>query len=116
MAEQVNVCVKNGSDKDIEVYREMPDGTRDLNGTIAGGEEDTRLLPEPGVFLVISTPDAPNGMDTQTCPFYVTLDEDVVEWSVMDDYHWKMQIADNRKPPEVPLDVNVEVGGEPPAP
>ncbi len=116
MAQQVNVCVKNGSDKDIEVYREMSDGTRDLNVTIAGGEEDIIFLPEPGVFLVISTPNAPNGIDTQTCPFYVTLNEDVVEWSAMDDHHWKMQISDNSKPPEVPLDVNVDVGGPPPTP
>jgi len=63
MAEQVNVCVKNVSEEneDIQVYREMPDGTRDLNRTIAPGEEDIWLLPELGVFLVISTPDAPNG-------------------------------------------------------
>ena len=114
MAEQVNVCVRNFSEKDIEVYRELADGTRDLNGTIVGGEEDTIFLPEPGVFLVISTPDAPNGLDTQTCRFYVTLNEDVVEWSAMDDHHWKMQISANPKPPEVPLDVNVEVGGDEP--
>jgi hypothetical protein len=30
----------------------------------------------------------------------------------MDDYHWKMQISDNTRPPEVPTDVNVEVGSE----
>jgi hypothetical protein len=116
MAEQVNVCVKNVSEEneDIQVYREMPDGTRDLNRTIAPGEEDIWLLPELGVFLVISTPDAPNGRNTQTCGFYVTLNEDVVEWSAMDDYYWKMQISDNTRPPEVPLDVNVNVGGPPP--
>jgi hypothetical protein len=116
MAEQVNVCVKNVSDNDIEVYREMADGSRDLNGTIAGGEEDTRLLPEPGVFLVISTPDAPNGYTIQNCGLNVTLNEDMVEWEVMDDYHWKMQIADNARPPEVPTDVNVNISGPPPAP
>jgi hypothetical protein len=79
MAEQVNVCVKNLDVKDIEVYRELADGTRDLNWTIAGGDEGTILLPEPGVSLVISTPDAPNGVNTQTCGFNVTLNEDVVE-------------------------------------
>jgi hypothetical protein len=112
MADQVNVCVKNLDDKDIEVYRELWDDTRDLNRTIAGGEEEIWLLPEPGVFLVISTPNAPNGVNTQDCRFNVTLNEDVVEWCVMDDYHWKMQISDNTRPPEVPMDVNVEVGGE----
>lgn len=116
MAEQVNVCLRNLDVKDIEVYREMPDGTRDLNGTIAGGEEDTRLLPEPGVVLVISTPDAPNGKNTQICPFNVKSNEEVVEWAAMDDYHWKMQVSDNARPPEVPTDVNVDVGEEPPAP
>jgi len=116
MAEQANVCVRNFSEKDIEVYRELADGTRDLNGTIAGGEEDTIFLPEPEVFLVISTPNAPNGPNTQNCWFNVTLNEDVVEWSIMDDYHWKMQISDNARPPEVPTDVNVEVGEEPPGP
>jgi hypothetical protein len=116
MAEQVNVCVKNVSNEDIEVYRELEDGTRDLNKTIAGGEEDKTLLPEPGVLLVVSTPDAPNGGDTQICGFNVTLNEEVVEWSAMDDYHWKMQVSDNSRPPEVPTDVNVEVSGPPPAP
>jgi hypothetical protein len=116
MAEQVNVCVKNLDDKDIEVYRELADGTRDLNKAIAGGEEDTTLLPEPGVFLVISTPDAPNDKNTQICPFNVKSNEEVVEWAAMDDYHWKMQISDNTRSPEVPLDVNVEVSGDPPIP
>lgn len=116
MAEQVNVCVKNLDAKEIEVYREMADGTRDLNGTIAGGEEDIIFLPEPGVFLVISTPDAPNGKNTQNCPFNVTLNNDVIEWSVMDDYHWKVQVSENARPPEVPTDVNVEISEEPPAP
>jgi hypothetical protein len=116
MAEQVNVCVRNCSDKDIGVYREMADGTRDLNWTIPGGEDDSILLPEPGVFLVISTPDAPNGPNTLNCWFNVTFNEELVEWEVMDDYHWKMQIADNTRPPEVPTDVNVEVGGLPTAP
>jgi len=118
MADQVNVCVKNLSveNEDIQVYREMPDGSRDLNRTIPWEEEETILLPEPGVFLVISTPDAPNGRNTQTCEFHVTLNEDVVEWSVMDDYHWKMQISDNTRPPEVPTTVNVDVGGPPPPP
>lgn len=116
MAEQVNVCLKNVSDYDIEVYREMADGTRDLNGTIASGEEDTRLLPEPGVFLVIGTPNAPTGYNTQNCEFNVTLNDDMVEWAPVDDYHWKMQIAANARPPEVPTDVNVDIGGPPPAP
>ncbi|MGD2086939.1 MAG: hypothetical protein PVH61_12220 [Candidatus Aminicenantes bacterium] len=116
MAEQANVCVKNLSNKDIEVYREMWDGNRDLNRTIPGGDDDTIFLPEPGVFLVISTPNAPNGPNTQTCWFKVTFNEELVEWWVMDDYHWKMQITDNTRPPEVPTNVNVEVGGEPLAP
>jgi hypothetical protein len=118
MADQVNVCVKNSSveEEDIQVYREMADGTRDLNRTIPRGTEETILLPEPGVFLVISTPNAPNGRHTQDCGFYVTLNEDVVEWTIMDNYHWKMQISDNTRSPEVPLDVNVDVGGPPPAP
>jgi hypothetical protein len=116
MAEQVDVCVKNLSVNDIEVYREMADGSRDLNGTIAGGEEDTRLLPDPEVFLVISTPDVPDGGTTQNCSFNVTLNEEVVEWSVMDDYHWKVQVSENTRPPEAPTTVNVDIGGPPPAP
>jgi hypothetical protein len=113
MAEQVNVCVLNNSDKDIEVVRELPDGTRDLYGTIGCEEEDTILLPELGALLIISTP---NGMDTQTCPFNVVLNEDVVYWDAMDDYHWKVQIADNTRPPGIPKDVKVEISGPPPAP
>jgi hypothetical protein len=117
MAEQVNVCVRNlDANYDIEVYRELADGTRDLSRTIASGDEDTIFLPEPGVFLVMSTPNAPNGVDTQTCTFDVTLNEEVVEWWVMDDYHWKMQVSENARPPEVPTDVNVEIGGPPPEP
>jgi len=116
MADQVNVCVKNLSVEDIQVYRELADGTRDLNRAIAAGEEDIWLLPEPGVFLVMSTPNAPNGYNTQNCTLNVTLNEDVVYWVVMDDYHWKMKIADNARPPEVPTDVNVNISGPPPAP
>ena len=116
MAEQVNVCVKNSTEKDIEVYRELADGTHDLNSTIHSGEEDTKLLPEPGVFLVVSTPNTHSWYNTQNCDLDVTLNEEVVKWSVMDDYHWKMQISDNTRSPEVPLDVNVEVSGDPPTP
>jgi hypothetical protein len=116
MAEQVNVCVKNVSGKDINVVRKLADGTTDLEKTIGGGEEDTTLLPEPEVFLVISTPDAPNGYTIQNCGFHVTLNDDVVELSKMDDYHWKVQISDNSRPPEVPTDVNIEIQEEPPVP
>ena len=113
MAEQVNVCVLNNSNKDIEAVRELEDGTRDLNMTIAPQEEDTILLPEPGSILIIGTP---NGIDTQNCPFNIVLNEEVVYWEAMDDYHWKVQIADNTSSPGVPTDVKVEISGPPPAP
>ena len=116
MAEQANVCLKNLDGTGIDVVRRLANGTIDLNMTIPGGQEDTILLPEPGVYLEIGTPGAPNGKNTQNCVFNVILNEDVVDWSAMDDYHWKMQMSDNSRPPEVPTEVNVEIGEEPPAP
>ena len=49
MAEQANVCLKNLDGTGIDVVRRLANGTIDLNMTIPGGQEDTILLPEPGV-------------------------------------------------------------------
>ena len=63
---------------------------------------------KPGMKLII-TPGS--GVDFGTCWLNVTRNVDLVSWEVMED-HWEMQIVDNTAPPEVPVDVNVEVGGE----
>ena len=96
MAEQVNVYVKNLClNEDIEVCREHADGAREPSITIAAESDETVLLPEPGVFLIITPP---NGMDTGTCLFDVTFNAHLVSWEAMD-YHWKMQIAANEYNP-----------------
>jgi len=111
MADQVNVCVRNVSQSvDHEVFREHGDGTREPSISIPPQNEDTILLPEPGVFLIIKPPQE---HDFNFFTLTVTKNDDLVSSEKMDD-HWKMQITDNPNPPEVPLDVNVEIGGDPP--
>jgi len=113
MVEQANVCVKNlFNNEDIETFREHADGTRDLSITIAAGSYEAVLLPGPGVFLIINPP---MEVDISSCHFNVTKNEHLVSWEQMDD-HWRMQMAANDDDPEVPTDVNVEVGGTTPAP
>ena len=111
MADQVNVYVKNVSQTvDHEVFREHGDGTREPGTSISPQNEDTILLPEPGVFLIIKPPQE---HDFNFFMLNVTKNDDLVSWEKLDG-HWKMQISDNTRAPEVPLDVNVEIGGDPP--
>lgn len=113
MVEQANVCVKNFLlGKEIQVVRKLADGSQDLNKTIAYGNEDTTLLPEPGVFLLISPV---GGVDTGTCPFNVRFNDHLVSYEALDG-HWKVQLTANEDEPEVPTDVNIEIGEEPPNP
>jgi hypothetical protein len=116
MLEQLNVYIKNtfqgAWEGNIQVFRELPDGTRDMNITIAPDEEANILLPEPGVFLIITPP---SQADITTSPFMVTKHEELVIWETIDDY-WKVQMAEVEAPPEVPTDVNINVGGPPPTP
>jgi hypothetical protein len=110
MAEQVDVCINNLFDSaSIEVFREFPDGNPEpgSNVTIDAGGEGKILLYEPGIRLII-TPSI--GVDFRTCWLNVTRNVHLVSWEVMED-HWEMQIADNSDPPEVPIEVHVEVGG-----
>jgi hypothetical protein len=113
MAEQVNVCIKNSFlNENIEVFRELPDGTPEpgSNVTIAAQSDYMVLLQEPGMKLII-TPNS--AVDFGTCWYNVTKNEHLVLWEPMSD-HWRVQMAANDTDPEVPLDVNVEVGGDPP--
>ncbi len=110
MVEQVNVCVRNlFINEDIEVFREHADGVREPSITIVAASYEAVLLPELGVFLIINPP---TGVDISSCQFNVTKNEHLVSWEQMDD-HWRMQMAANEDDPEVPTDVNVEVGGRP---
>ena len=116
MAEQVDVYVKNVFTGywagDIRAKRKLPGGSIDIDVAIAPGNEEKILLPEPGVLVVITPPGT---LDPEICPFAVTKNEELVEWEALSD-QWTVHISDNDAVPEVPLDVNVEVGGPPPAP
>jgi hypothetical protein len=74
MAEQVNVYVRNKFSgdwaDDIRAFRELPDGSRDIDITITPGEEEKILLPELGVFLFI---EPHSQADTATSPFQVCI-------------------------------------------
>jgi len=110
MAEQVDVCINNLFDSaSIEVFREFADGNPEPGSsvTIDAGSDETVPLYEPGIKLII-TPGS--GVDFGTCWLNVTRNVHLVSWEVMED-HWEMQIADNSDPPEVPIEVHVEVGG-----
>jgi len=110
MAEQANVYVKNNLADDINAIRYCrPGGNSDLDISIASEDEEMIYLVRTQTYLVLK---APNGVDTESCPFRVS-NEDLLSWSTTDD-HWTVEIKPNNLPPDTPTDVNVYVGEDPP--
>jgi hypothetical protein len=117
MVEQADVYVKNisadGLMGDIRAIRKLPDGSSDIDVTITPGNEEKILLWSTEVSLIISPP---NGWTIDDCLCDVRKGSDIVSCSETDP-NWTIQIkVPNDGNPEGPTTVNVDVGGQPPAP
>lgn len=115
MAEQVDVCINNFfTSESIEVFREFPDGNAEpgSNVTVEAGSDGKVPLYEPGIKLIITPGD---GVNFGTCFLNVTKNAHLVSWETVD-AHWEMQMSNNASPPEVPNDVNIDIGEPPPDP
>jgi hypothetical protein len=117
MADQVEVYIYNEFTDDINITRELPDGSNDLDITISQkNEEKTHsegiFLPGPEVSLVIN---APEGRDINEC--YIKVAKPSLDLLVLHSRtgsNWRVNIAPNDLDPEVPTTVNVNVGEEGP--
>ena len=107
MSEQADVYVKNVLTGTITATRMLPNGTSDLNVTIATDVEEQIPLASPDVWMVIT---APTGLDTKDCPVKVKSDIDLAVAHSRTDSNWTIKIAPNELQPEVPTTVNVTVG------
>ena len=110
MADRADVNVKNVLADDINVIRQLPDGSSDVNIVIAGGGEEQVQLPGPEVSLVIK---APVGMDIKECPVKVKSDVDLTVSHSRTDSSWLIKIVPNDLPLDVPTTVNVNIGEDP---
>ena len=110
MADRADVYVKNVLTDPINVIRKLPDGTSDLDITIANGNEEMIHLPNPEVSLGINVP----GVETRDCFITKRSDIDMAVSYSRTDSNWTMNIVPNDLPPEVPLTVNITVGGNEP--
>ena len=113
MAEQAEVYVINLLPGDINVMRELPDGSSDLNKTIAKGNKEKFPLPNPEVSLVIK---APQGVGTEDCFIKANSAIDLALSCSRTDSNWRIQIDPNNSFAEIPTTVNVNVGENEPEP
>lgn len=110
MADRADVSVKNVLADEINVIRQLPDGSSDVNIVIAGGNEEQVHLPGPEVSLVIK---APIGMDIKGCPVKVKSDVDLDVSCSRTNASWSIKIVPNELPPDAPTTVNVNIGEDP---
>ncbi len=113
MADKADVYVKNALADDVHVIRKLPDGSSDLDITIANGNEEMVHLPGLEVSLLIN---APEGLDTKDCPFKVKSGVDLAVSCSRTDSNWAIKIVPNELPPDVPTTVNVNLGEDEPEP
>lgn len=111
MAEQADLYLKNISMDDINVIRNLPDGSSDLAVTIASGNLEQFYLGGTDVSLNII---APPGVDTKNYSIKVRADVDVMTVSSRTDSSWTIKIVPNDLPPDTPTTVNVYVGEDEP--
>lgn len=111
MANRADVYVRNKltgvNQGDIIVTRKLPDGSSDINVTIAYEAEEMVHLPAPEVSLLIN---APQGVDTRACPFKVKSDVDLSVACSRTDSRWAINIVANELDPITPTTVNVDLG------
>ena len=111
MVEQADLYVKNVFPAgDIRAIRKLTDGTTDIDVTIVPGDDEKIPLLEPGVLAVVSPP---SGVLIENCWCNVVKGDEIVTCS-RNGSAWEIQImVPNSAVPEVPLDVNIEIGGDP---
>ncbi len=113
MAEQADFWVRNVLREgdvggNINVIRKLPDGTIDLDTSIAKGEEEQIPILDPEVSLIINPP---LGIaDTKDCYVLVKSDIDLAVSCSRTGSNWTINIANNNLPPFSPTTVNVDVG------
>jgi hypothetical protein len=107
MANRADIYVKNGLTDNINVVRKLPDGSVDLDTTVAAGSEEMLHLPDTDVSLLISSPE---GMDTKECPVKVKSGVDLAVTHSRTGSNWVINIVPNDLPSDVPTTVNVDVG------
>lgn len=107
MADQANFYVKNDFTGKIDVYRELPGGSRDLEKTIDAGS--TEMFPMQGmeVKLVVNTP---GGKSTNGCYINVVPGNGLPVSCEQAVSGWELQIEPNNLPPDSPTTVNVDAG------
>lgn len=116
MAEMAEVYVKNtlNQKNGIQYTVELPDGARTSNGTIDYGGEQKITLQGTGVRLVL---EAPGAADKKGVPFKVDSEIDLeLSYSISETKvtTLKTAIAPNVLTQEVPIEVNVTMGDDPP--
>jgi hypothetical protein len=111
MADRADVYVKNVLPGDINVIRKLPDGSSDLNTTIAYEGEEMIPLQGTEVSLIIN---APEGVDTKDHPVNVKSDVDLDVSCSRTDSNWNVKIVPNDLPPDAPTSVNMTMGDDGP--
>ncbi len=107
MIEQADVYVKNFFDTAVQVSRKHPDGSTDLNISVAAGSTEKVLLPGTDESLIIR---APAGIDITGCFIKGKAQVDLAILFSRTDSLWKINIVPNDLDPEVPTTVNVNIG------
>lgn len=107
MANKADAYVRNVLTDNINVLRKLPDGTIDLNVSVAPGIDEMINLPSPEVSLIVN---APIGMDIKYCRMNVISDVDLALACSRTDSNWAINIIPNDLPPDIPTTLNVEVG------
>ncbi len=110
MADRADVNVKNVLADEINVIRQLPDGSSDVKTVIAGRNDEQVHLPGPEVALLIK---APVGMDIKECPIKVKSDVDLTVSHSRTNASWLIKILPNELPLDVPTTVNVNIGEDP---
>ena len=114
MSAQADVYIKNLLLEELRVTRHLPDGSSDLDSTLAGGDEDRFYLPGTEIYLTIGSP---TGLDTRNWPFTVRSDIDFLLRYSRANSNWIFKLEPNDLYPDVPTTVYIIVGqGRPPCP
>lgn len=111
MADQANAYVKNVFAEDIQVFRQLADGTTDLSVTIGSGMEDMVYLGGTDVALLVN---APEGVNTEGCFFSMRPDLELAVSCYRTNAQWRVKLAPNEAPPNNPTTLNITVGVDEP--
>lgn len=113
MSEKADFFVNNQLKKDIQVFRKLADGSRDLDTLISNGNKERIPLPDTEVSLVINAPEG-NGTDAKACHLTIRSDVDLNVSYSRRHSNWTIKILPNDLRSEAPTTVNVNIGEEGP--